>query len=90
MERGPVQILYLLNSPVNVKSTAKEVAGKARKGVFVNQMRSPMVRDRIAKALDYRMEIRELHNDWKMFVNDKVQLMVKKPGEKLYIKYKQF
>lgn len=62
-----------------------------RKNVYINQLRSPIVAGQIKKALIERKALQEGEGaKWKMFVNDNVQLMVKRPGEDRYTRYKQF
>ena len=58
-----------------------------RKSVYISQMRSPFVTARIKKALILR---KSLKGGWLMYVNDKVELMIKRPGEFKYKVYKSF
>ena len=58
---------------------AKIIAGKAKQGIFVDQMRSPLVRKRISTALAERKALKQgVGKNWFMYVNDQVKLMVKK------------
>ena len=61
-----------------------------RKNIFINQLRSPLVNERIMKG---RNLIKVLKNGegrlWRMYINDNVQL-VRKPGDNKYSFYKQF
>ena len=62
-----------------------------RASIYINQLRSPCVSERIKKG---REMIKNLKNGegqlWRMFINDNVQLVVKKPGDNNYNFYKQF
>ena len=62
------------------------------KNIFMNQMRSPMVNARLFRG---RTQIRTMketdeYRGSKMYMNDRCQLMLKKPGTASYVKYKQF
>ena len=63
-----------------------------KKDIYINQMRSPMVSERLYNG---RMLIKTLKGEdaskqWKMYMNDRCQLMHKKLGADKYIMYKQF
>ena len=63
-----------------------------KRNIYISQMRSPMINTRLYNG---RNLIRTLRNNaesksWKMFMNDKCQLMHKKPDSDKYIMYKQF
>ena len=59
--------------------------------VYINQMRSPLVSARIKNGVNLRKQLKNHEGrQWNIFVNEKVQLMVKKPGEDKYSVYKQF
>ena len=62
------------------------------KNIFINQMRSPLINERLYNG---RKHIRLLKADnesktWKMFMNDRCQLMHKKDGADKYTVLKQF
>ena len=68
----------------------KDLSVKKR-GLFVNQMRSPNVTLRNQKGLAARKHLREGEGaNWKLYMNDKIQLMVKRPTETRYTFYQQF
>ena len=54
-------------------------------------MRSPMINERLFKGrtLIKTLKISEDSKTWKMYMNDKCQLMHKKPGSPKYTMYKQ-
>ena len=60
--------------------------------IFINQMHSPMVNERIYKGrqLIKTLKVSDASKSWKMYMNDRCQLMHKKPGEEKYTLYKQF
>ena len=66
--------------------------GFRKSGLFVNQMHSPKVDERLCKGRNLIRTLRsqEDSKNWKMYLNDKCQLMVKKLGTPSYINYKQF
>ena len=62
-----------------------------RKGVYISQMRSPFVTARIKKAPILRKSLKGGDGkNWLMYVNDKAELMIKRPGEFKYKVYKSF
>ena len=70
---------------------AKLITRKANKGIFVDQMRSPLIRKRISRALEERKALKQgIGKNWQMFVNDLVKLMVKKTGDTRYNIHKSF
>ena len=55
---------------------------RTERGVYINQMRSPMVKRRVKESVRVKKMLKA--NDgknWKMYVNDKVQLMIRKPDD---------
>lgn len=82
---------------IYVKFTTSEMVNHVkslrfkRGGLYINQMRSPIINGRILKG---RNLIKTLKNtegpQWKMYINDNIQLMAKKPGDITYSVYKQF
>ena len=69
----------------------KKLAFK-KKDLFVNQMHSPKINERLCKGRNLIRTLRsqEESKNWKMFLNDKCQLMVKRHGTRVYSVYKQF
>ena len=62
-----------------------------REGIYINQLRSPLVTDRIKEALAFRKTLKDGDGkDWKMFVNDRLDLMIKRPDDTKYTRYKSF
>ena len=64
---------------------------RTERGVYINPMRSPMVNKRIKEGVRVKKMLKA--NDgknWKMYVNDKVQLMIRKPDDSKYTIYHQF
>ena len=63
------------------------------KNIYINQMRSPLIRERIYKG---RCEIKKIRTTlpearyWKMYVNDKCELMVKKAEGQRYMVHMKF
>ena len=87
--RGKSNAIFVKFSNNNVLRDVKGLNFK-RKNVYINQLRSPLVSERIKRALILRKELQEGEGKkWKMFVNDNVQLMVKRPGEDKYSRYIQ-
>ena len=64
----------------------------ADKNIFINQMHSPKVNERLYKGrqLIKTLKASAASKTWKLYMNDRCQLMCKKPGEERYIVYKQF
>ena len=60
--------------------------------IFINQMHSPMVNERLFNGRKLIKTLKEsaASKSWKMYMNDRCQLMHKKPGEDRYVMYKQF
>ena len=60
--------------------------------IFINQMHSPMVNERLfnGRKLIKTLKGAAASKSWKMHMNDRCQLMCKKPGEERYVMYKQF
>ena len=52
------------------------------KNIFINQMRSPMVNERLYNGRKHIKELKAANDskNWKMFMNDRCQLMHKKDG----------
>ena len=57
-----------------------------KKDLFINQMRSPMVRERVKKGLDIIKAYKSNpgKEKFKMYVSDSLNIMVKKPGDQKY------
>ena len=83
--------VYVKFNNHNVMDSVKGLKLK-KKGLFINQLRSPKVNKRIQEASKVKTELRKKVNskNWKMFINEKVQLMFKKPNDSRYGIYKQF
>ena len=60
------------------------------KGIYINQLHSPGISMKIKEAVMYKREIKQKEKDWKIFINGKVQVLVKKPGERKYTMIKKF
>ena len=60
--------------------------------IFINQMHSPMVNERLFKGRQLIKTLKgsDASKSWKMYMNDRCQLMYKRPGEDKYVMYKQF
>ena len=60
--------------------------------IFINQMHSPLVNERLynGRKLIKTLKGTAASKSWKMHMNDRCQLMVKKPGEEKYVVHKQF
>ena len=60
--------------------------------IFINQMHSPMVNERLFKGrqLIKTLKASAASKSWKLYMNDRCQLMCKRPGEDKYVMYKQF
>ena len=64
----------------------------ADKNIFINQMHSPMVNQRLfdGRKLIKTLKGSDASKHWKLYMNDRCQLMCKRPGEDKYVVYKQF
>ena len=62
------------------------------KDIYINQMHSPMVNERLynGRKLIKTLKASAASKTWKMHMNDRCQLMHKKPGDDRYVMYKQF
>ena len=64
---------------------------RTARGVYINQLHSRMINERLKKGRNLRKELKQQEGKlWKMYLNDNVQLMIKKPGDTKYSFYKQF
>lgn len=83
-----IYVKFVSSSTVDfVKSLAFKKAG-----VFINQMRSPLVNERLFSARKLMRQLRDSEEgkNWKLHVNERCQLMCKKRGEQRYSVHKQF
>ena len=60
--------------------------------LFINQMHSPMVNQSLYDSRKLIKTLRGSHasKHWKLYMNDRCQLMCKRQGEDKYVMYKQF
>ena len=68
----------------------KDLGGKsANSGIYINKTRSPQIMERIKAGIRCKKLLKEEDEskEWKLYVNDQVQLMVKKPGDTSYTVY---
>ena len=88
--RGKDNLIFVKFCNDSVFTDIKRLNFK-KKDIYINQMRSPLVTKRIKKALSLRKLLKDGEGSkWKMFVNDKIELMVNRPGETKYSRYKVF
>ena len=83
--------IYVKFNDHSMMDSIKDLRFK-KNGIFINQLRSPKINQRIKEASKLKSELRkkEKSKNWKIFINEKVQLMVKKPNENRYCIHKQF
>lgn len=83
--------IYAKFNASDIVDHIKELSFTER-NIFINQMRSPMINKRLYEG---RQEIKILKQtpesqSWRMHMNDRCQLMVKKAGDQRYSLHKQF
>ena len=63
-----------------------------KKDIYISQLHSPQVNERLFHGRNLMRTLRKADGSksWKMFLNDRCQLMHKKPGDQKYTMYKQF
>ena len=86
----PSNAIFVKFNDGNIVSEIKTLNFK-REGIYINQLRSPLVTDRIKEALAFRKTLKDGDGkNWKMFINDRLELMIKRPDDAKYTRYKSF
>ena len=73
-------LVFIKFSNSEALTASKLIVGNAKQGVFVDQMRLPLVHKQISTALTERKALKQgVGKNRLIYVNDQVKLMVKKP-----------